>query len=313
MRRRGGIARTLTAALLLGSVGFLLFAAWTFRHRPYAGPFHEGGSVGAVSLRYTGVAGFEISDGQTTILLDPVVTRPRFWELLLRPLEPDTAASRQVFPRADYILVQHAHYDHVIDAPEIAARTGAVVVGSRSVANLMRSRGLPERQIHEVHDGEELQLGSFQARAVKGRHGPIYGIDDPMGGLIPADAGRLWFFQYRNDALFNYHLRNEDLSLWTNFPGEEQAAPSDVVLFMADSPLRRETWRTILATTGARTVIPMHFDNFFQPRSRGLSYLPGNTALLAADWQGGAPEAGRWLVLDYDQRLGLLAGGAAAR
>lgn len=304
--------RTLPLLLVVGVGAFLLFAAWMLRHRPYEGSFHRGASEGELSLRYTGVAGFEISDAETTILLDPVVTRPRFWELIAGPLQPDTVASREVFPRADYILIQHAHYDHVIDTPEIAARTGAVVVGSRSVANLMRSRGLPEQQILEAEDGQELTLGSFEVRTVKGRHGAIYGVQDPMGGLIPADAGPLWFFQYRNDELYNYRLEARGISLWSNFPGQDVATPSNVVLFMADEPLPRARWQTILATTGARIVIPMHFDNFFQPRALGLNLLPGNRSLLGGDWNGASPDLAQWLVLDYDQRLGISAGDSSA-
>jgi L-ascorbate metabolism protein UlaG (beta-lactamase superfamily) len=34
--------------------------------------------------------------------------------------------------RADFILVTHTHYDHVLDVPYIATKTGATVIGTES-------------------------------------------------------------------------------------------------------------------------------------------------------------------------------------
>ncbi|MBI2361860.1 MAG: hypothetical protein HYV15_00535, partial [Elusimicrobia bacterium] len=53
-------------------------AVFRFRHRPYRPPAFSS-EAGPLRLRYTGVSGYELGDGKTTVLLDPVATRPPIW------------------------------------------------------------------------------------------------------------------------------------------------------------------------------------------------------------------------------------------
>ena len=62
---------------------------------------------------------------QHTVVLDPYVSRPGLLATGLRPLRPDAELIRRVIPRADDVLVGHAHHDHVLDAPELCRQTGA--------------------------------------------------------------------------------------------------------------------------------------------------------------------------------------------
>ena len=64
------------------------------------------------------------------MLVDPYMTRAPV-EDEAAPLVPDEAAIRAFTPaRVDAILVGHSHYDHLLDVPSIARRTGARVVGT---------------------------------------------------------------------------------------------------------------------------------------------------------------------------------------
>ena len=79
------------------------------------------GSIGeGVTLRWLGVASFEVSHAGRVLLLDPFVSRP-----------PDACPPLPIggrFPEhADAILVTHGHYDHFGDVPELAHRLGATV------------------------------------------------------------------------------------------------------------------------------------------------------------------------------------------
>ena len=297
------IAGLLLIALLL-STGVVLFASWYMRHRSFDGPFFTEQTQGPLSLRYAGISGYELDDGETTILIDPVVTRPTVWELISGPLKPATALSRRTFPKADYILVNHAHYDHSIDTPEIAARTGAVVLGSRSVGNLLLSRGVPESQFIEVVHDQRIRLGSFDLIVQQRQHTAIMGIENPMSGTIPADAGPLWFWQYTNDGTFSFHLTSQGVSLWFMGP-METGLKADIVLPVVDRPDFAENLKQVVEASGAHTVIPNHFDNFFQPMQLGPSLLPGIPIASGKELVEITPAGARVLILQYDQSIQL--------
>lgn len=302
------LAAALAAVLLVPvCAGSFLFRHRRFRPEPYAAAKGQG-----LALRYTGVSGYELSDGRTTILLDPVATRPSFLRILLGPLRPDEALAAKVFPKADFILINHAHFDHAIDAPAIALRTGAVLVGSRSACRLARSRGVPEEKLREVSGGESLTLGSFTVRVARSRHVDFLGRSDVMAGTIAADAGPLWFFQYVQDAALAFRLESAGRSVWfhptsTYAPGELLGLDArTLILGVNGEKIDAEKIAGIAAEApGVRLVVPTHYDNFFQPLASGLALMPGVDLEAARRLTARAlPKAG-FAVLEFDQSVEL--------
>ncbi len=301
------VAGAATALVLL--VGF---ASFRMRHRPYRpGPLPAIKGSG-LKLRYTGISGYELSDGKTTILLDPVSTRPSIRRILLGPLSTDDALSAKVFPKADFIIVNHAHYDHAIDAPAIALRTGAVLVGSRSTCRLARSRGVAPEKLIEVAGGETLTLGTFTVKVARSRHVAFLGRPEIMSGTIPEDAGALWFFQYVQDSALAFRLESAGRSVW--FHPTSTYAPHELLGLDARTLILGVNGEAITAgkmagiaaeVPGAALIVPTHFDNFFQPLSKGLTVMPGvdldDVRLLA---EKALPKAG-FAVLDFDQTIDL--------
>ncbi|MCA9550397.1 MAG: MBL fold metallo-hydrolase [Myxococcales bacterium] len=288
-------------------------AAILFAHRPWAIPPElkappelVPGAQPGLQVKYTGVTGYEITDGDTVLLVDPVLTRPTVNDLVSGPLAVDDAAVADAFPRADFILVNHAHFDHGIDAPAIAKATGATVLGSPAAVNLALSRGVPAEQTRVVKDGDDLTLGTFRVRVAEGAHAPILGMT-LMRGPIPADAGPLWFFQYRQDGAFAFHLESPAGTLLfhpqSGYIGE-RLPPADAIVFgLAGYDLTEETLAAIQAHTRPRVLFPTHYDNFLQPRSAGMALLPvldfeGARAILDAHRAELA-----WWLLDYGQAV----------
>src|SRR5215510_15581370 len=115
-------------------------------------------AAGSVTARYLGVTGWEITDGKTVILIDPYLSRlsgppadegptPKGWASKLTQEDlavPDLAAVDQHIGRADYILVTHGHYVHMLDAPYIARTRHSIMVGNESVGNIARAYGVPD-------------------------------------------------------------------------------------------------------------------------------------------------------------------------
>lgn len=78
-------------------------------------------------LTYYGHSAFALNDGSCKLLFDPFFSG--------NPLA--TTAADVV--DCNYILVSHGHGDHLGDAPDIAARTGAVVIGTPEILEACRA------------------------------------------------------------------------------------------------------------------------------------------------------------------------------
>ena len=86
---------------------------------------------------------------------------------------PDLAAIDAHIQHADFILVTHTHYDHILDVPHIALKTGAVVIGTESTENVMRAYGVPEERLITVRGGEDYEFGSFSLKVIPSIHSPL--------------------------------------------------------------------------------------------------------------------------------------------
>ena len=129
----------------------------------------------AVRLRYLGTAGFVVEGSDRTLVIDPFLTRPDLPTTLFKPMLPDAGRLRRYIPHADDVLVGHAHYDHVLDAPELCRQTGARFIGSRSACNVARAAGLAETQLVETAGREDIACGDHAvARGLPSRHGRVY-------------------------------------------------------------------------------------------------------------------------------------------
>ncbi|GAC1527214.1 MAG: MBL fold metallo-hydrolase [Polyangiales bacterium] len=144
-----------------------------------------------VMLTYLGVAGWRIDGGGRVLLIDPYVSRLDVGDPDA-PITPDDGRIARYAPaHADAILVTHSHYDHVLDVPGFARRTGATIVGTESTLNVARAAGIPESRLAVATGGATFSLGPFTVRALRGLHSAI-GVPDapiPRAITLPMTAG----------------------------------------------------------------------------------------------------------------------------
>jgi L-ascorbate metabolism protein UlaG (beta-lactamase superfamily) len=266
---------------------------------------------GGISIRFLGVSGYEITDGKTTILLDPTPTRPPPSAILTGPIDADPAQGEKWCPKADFILVNHAHFDHVLDVPAIARRTGAKVLGTQSAVNLALARGVPADHTQVAKAGDHLTLGTFTVDVRSTRHTAIGPIDQPMSGTIPADAKSLWFWDYTIDGTLFYRLEANGSSVWfhptsTFAPKELDAPPAQALIVgVTGEPATAQKAAALIAEAKPRVILPTHYDNFFQPMERGLAAMPGLKLDAAHAIYSAAAPGSTWVVLDYGETVHL--------
>jgi len=143
--RRGFLANGMVAgvAMATASLGRSLFVPGAAEGAETA-PRGGGPGAAGVNFKWFGTNGWEITFGNKTILIDPWFNRfeSGFLQNKLKmdaTLPTDTALIDQHVKTADQILIGHGHWDHMADVPSIAKKTGAMVIGSESHANLMRA------------------------------------------------------------------------------------------------------------------------------------------------------------------------------
>jgi len=288
--------RARVAALALAVVGIALAGiAWTFLATYAAAPVDPAWAVpaaqgeippGSVTVRHTGTATLVFSDGETTWMTDGWFSRPGPLALTFSRIAPDTAAierglERNGVDRLAAVFPVHSHYDHAMDAPEVARRTGAQLLGSESTANIGRGWGLPEARIRVVGNREPIALGRFTLTPIESRHFQFpdlaireRALGDPeiRAPLVPPVSA----FDYKVGKAYVLHVahpRGTFLVVGSAgyVEGGLEGFSADVVFLGtgglgSQTPAYRESyWRETIGRAHPTRVIPIHWDSLTGP------------------------------------------------
>jgi glyoxylase-like metal-dependent hydrolase (beta-lactamase superfamily II) len=137
-----------------------------------------------LTARFMGVSTLMLSDGHTSIMTDGFFSRPGLLRVALGRIGPDcaridTALRTLGYPTLAAVMVAHAHYDHALDSAVVASRTGAMLIGSASVANIGLGGGACTRTDQNCRNTTD-----FRVRPVQGASLPVATLS---GRKIPRD------------------------------------------------------------------------------------------------------------------------------
>ena len=236
----------------------------------------------SVTVTWFGVTTLLFDDGETQILIDGFFSRPSVWDLLLdRPIDNDAATINYVLNqyrmrRLAAIIPVHSHFDHAFDVGAIANRSNASVLGSVSTANVARGAGVPEDQVI-VFDPEvgEYSFGQFTVRLIAAPHAPVGpGGRVPIAGTIDAPlAAPASYRAWREGGSYSIVVSHpQGTALVHGSAGFAAGLLDDIdadVVMLSVALLEglgrdyaERYWQELVTATGARYVIPIHFDDF---------------------------------------------------
>jgi L-ascorbate metabolism protein UlaG (beta-lactamase superfamily) len=204
-----------------------------------------------MQIKFHGQSCFELSEGETTVLVDP----------FLKPNNPvAVATAEEVEPT--HIALSHGHVDHMADAVPVAKRTGAHCIAIVELAKWLEGQGIEE--VSDPNFGGTVEFDWGYVSLVPAWHtNTLPGSEDspfsaehgiaigPAAGLV-IKIGETTVYHAGDTALFS------DMKLIA------QRSDVDVALLPIGGHYTMDRRDAVVAAefVGAPTVIPMHYDTF---------------------------------------------------
>ena len=254
------------------------------------------GSPSPFQVTFLGASTLLFEDTSQALLIDGFFTRP---SLASFTVTPDEAAIDKALEAAQItttaatrtlslvgVVVNHSHYDHAMDSSVVAGRTGALLVGSETTANIARGRAFPEAQIRVISGGESFCVGRFRVSLVRTGHVPLpFGLDNP--GEITTPTAPTTVGGYKEGGTFaifvQYSGRGRNIMVQgsAGFLTNALQGKSAAVAYLAVGGLslnsnatHRDSYWTEVMRVAPQRVVPIHWDDLSGPAA---SATPNNS------------------------------------
>lgn len=254
-----------------------------------------------LGVTFLGVSTLLLDDGETAILTDGFFSRPGLLKVGLSRIAPDRARISACLQRVitesprisaiEAIAPVHSHYDHAMDAAEVAHATGATLVGGVSTANVGRGAGLPEERMLVVAPGATWRRGAWSVRMIASAHCPPDRypgeILEPVIPPVQTSAykcGEAWSMVFTHDTGRSALVQGSAGFVAGSLRGERaEVAYLGVGQLGIQSEEYIETyWAETVRAVGARRAVLTHWDDFFRP----LPMAPEDPPLRALPYAG---------------------------
>jgi L-ascorbate metabolism protein UlaG (beta-lactamase superfamily) len=192
-----------------------------------------------VDIRFLGHACFELSDGDTRVLVDPFLTgNPK-------------AAVQASDVNPTHVFLTHGHGDHWGDIVDIAKRTGAQCVAIVEIANELNGHGV-ENTV-DPNLGGTVEFEGGWVRLV-----PAWHTSTTPGGTANVPAGLV----INLGGKTVYHLGDTALFSDLRLVAERDELDAALVCIGGHYTMDRHDAAIACALIAARTVIPCHYNTF---------------------------------------------------
>lgn len=200
----------------------------------------------APTLTYYGLSSFELTNGDSRLLVDPWVVEPEWTDVEVSD-----------FADVDSVFVTHGAYDHLGETAEIARASGASVYTEPAVGDHLVSAGVPETQVNSVIWGNAFETDGVGVRVIETHHLSYF---ESEGNLL---SGMPLGFHFEFSDVSLYYVGDtslfSDLELFVRLNDPDVvmlpvgSAPGDLAPLPPRDAAVATTWFDVDA------VIPVHY------------------------------------------------------
>jgi L-ascorbate metabolism protein UlaG (beta-lactamase superfamily) len=192
-----------------------------------------------IKITYHGHSAFEILSDKCNILIDPFLSGNK--NAKLKPGDV----------KCSYIVLSHAHGDHLGDAFEIAKKTGATIIAVNELADYAAEKGC---NAHNMHIGGAHNFSFGRLKFTIAHHGSA----SPDGRYMGEPAGVL----ITTNGKTIYHAGDTGLFLDMKLIGEMNSIDTALLPIGDNFTMGIDDAVKAVEFLNPKMVIPMHYGTF---------------------------------------------------
>jgi len=265
--------------------------------------------VDSVRVTYLGVNGFQFEADGHVLLVDPYFTRIGFWQSALNqriksnPLRISEGL-KLIRPRVDAVLVTHAHFDHLLDVPEVMERTHARLMAGPTAVQLVESFDISPQKCESVNAGSTRKIGPWRIRVLAARHDRLFG-NVPFSGKATSTQKPLKASDWVAGEPLAFMIQAAGKRIYIDSGGVPGAPPDvrigkvDLAILGVALPDSRQRFAEVVRQLRPDFILPSHQDDMFAPLDREFVFGKSTNfpALVRESRTRDLP--GRLILLDY--------------